>query len=219
VADGKPVYPEYADETHCQKTAVYKTLPLILGFDYGLTPACAVCQLSPRGQLMVVGELFAKDMGITQFARDIVKPYLNHTFPTHSFQAVGDPAGTARKDTDEKTCFMALAEEGIPCVPAISNAFAARREAVVKYLTKMIDGKPGFIVSPDCDMTRRGFNGRYQYRRIQLAGAERYKDIPDKNDYSHIHDALQYAALYSLTMNNSQEWSKPIPYPKKTGIV
>lgn len=218
VTDGKPVYPEYRDEVHCKPATPYK-LPLILGFDFGLTPACSICQLTARGQLVVLGELFAKDMGPRQFARDIVRPHLTMNYPTHTFQAVGDPSGMAGKDTEEKTYFMDLAEEGIACVPAISNTFSARREAVARYLTKMIDGQAGLIVNTTCDMTRRGFNGRYQYRRIQIAGAERYKDVPDKNDYSHIHDALQYAALYSVTMNNSEEWSKPIKYPQKTGVV
>lgn len=218
IADGRPVYPEWNDEIHCKAASPYKSLPLILGFDFGLTPACAICQLTARGQLIVVGELFAKDMGPKQFARDIVKPYLVNTFPDFSFHAVGDPSGMAGRDTEEKTYFMDLADEGIPCTPAISNTFSARREAVAKFLTKLVDGKPGLMVHPDCDMIRRGFNGRYQYRRLQVVGAERFKDIPDKNDYSHLHDALQYAALYSLSMNNSTEWGKKITYPN-LGIV
>ena len=64
-------------------------------------------------------------------------------------------------------------------------------------------------------MLRRGFNGRYHWRRIQLAGTERYKDIPEKNDYSHLHDALQYLALHSENMNNSSEWSTQIDYPRQ----
>jgi len=219
ISDGRPVYPEWNDELHCRKTSVYPNLPILLGFDYGLTPACVICQVSPRGQLLVVDELFAKDMGIRQFARDVVKPHLAMNYPKHSIQAVGDPAGMSRKDTDEKTCFMELAEEGIAAVPASTNAFIGRREAVAKYLTRLVDGKPALMVDPKCDMVRRGFNGRYQYKRLQVVGEDRYRDVPDKNDYSHLHDALQYAALHSLTMNNSQEWSKPINYPKKTGIV
>lgn len=219
ITDGRPVYPEYNDELHCRKVGLQESLPLLLGFDYGLTPACVICQMSSRGVLSVVDELFAKDMGIRQFARDVVKPHLAMNYPKYSFQAVGDPAGMSRADTDEKTCFMELAEEGIPAVPASTNSFVGRRESVAKYLTRLVDGKPALRVDPKCDMIRRGFNGRYQYKRLQVTGAERFKDAPDKNDYSHLQDALQYAALYSLTMNNSTEWSKPIKYPKTTGVV
>lgn len=219
VTDGRPVYPEWNDELHCRKAGLFPGLPLLLGFDYGLTPACVLCQVSPRGQLIVLDELFAKDMGIRQFARDVVRPHLALNYPKQSFQAVGDPAGTARSDTDEKTCFMELAEEGIPAAPASTNSFVGRREAVAKYLTRLVDGKPALILDPKCDMLRRGFNGRYQYKRLQVVGEDRYRDVPDKNDYSHLQDALQYAALHSLTMNNSSEWSKPIKYPTKSGIV
>jgi hypothetical protein len=113
---------------------------------------------------------------------------------------------------------MELAEEGIACVPASTNSFVGRREAVAKYLTRMADGKPCLVVDPGCDMIRRGFNGRYQFRRLQVVGEERFKDVPDKNDYSHLQDALQYAALHSQNMTNSTEWSKKIDYPK-SGVV
>ena len=218
ISDGKAIYPEWNDELHVRKVSPYVGRPLLLGFDYGLTPACVICQISPRGQLIVLAELFAKDMGIRQFARDVVRPFLAMNFHDYSFQAAGDPAGLARSDTDEKTCFMELAEEGIACVPASTNSFVGRREAVVKYLTKLVDGQPAFMVDPSCDMIRRGFNGRYQYRRLQVVGEERYKDVPDKNDFSHLHDALQYAALHSLNMNQGSDWSTKITYPK-SGVV
>jgi hypothetical protein len=218
ITDGKPIYPEWNDDIHCKKVSPYPGRPLLLGFDYGLTPACVVCQVSPRGQLVVLAELFAKDMGIRQFARDVVRPFLAMNFHDYGFQAAGDPAGLARSDTDEKTCFMELAEEGIACVPAPTNSFVGRREAVAKYLTRLVDGAPALLVDPGCDIIRRGFNGRYQYRRLQVVGEERYKDVPDKNDYSHLHDALQYAALHSLNMNQGSDWQTKIKYPKG-GVV
>jgi hypothetical protein len=157
-------------------------------------------------------------MGINQFARDVVKPFLAMHFPKYKIQATGDPAGAARADTDEKTCFMVLAENGIPAMPAITNEFVARREAVAKNLNKLIDGQPGLLVHPDAKIIRKGFNGGYHYKRIQVTGQERYRDIPDKNDYSHPHDALQYAALYSQTMSLSSDFGKKIVYPN-VGVV
>lgn len=219
IADGRPVYPEWSDEFHVKTVSAYSELPLLLGFDYGLTPACVISQISPRGQFLVLNELCSKDMGIRQFANDIVKPFLSMNYHGAHIQGCGDPAGMSRKDTDEKTCFQELAEAGIAAVPAASNSFIARREAVAGYLNRMIDGKPAFQLDPSCDRLRRGFNGRYQYRRLQVVGADRFKDVPDKNEYSHPHDALQYAAMYSQTMNNSNEWSSPVKYPEKTGVV
>jgi len=218
ISAGRPVYPEYNDELHCREVKPYAGLPLLLGFDYGLTPACMVAQVTPRGQLRVLADLLGDDMGIRQFARDSVKPFLAMHFPGYKFQATGDPAGNRRADSDEKTCFMELAEAGIPAMPAITNEFLARREAVARYLTTLIDGIPGLVVSPEAKLIRKGFNGGYHYKRIQVTGEERYKDVPEKNSYSHPHDALQYAALFSKTFHAAQDFGKKIEYPKSSGV-
>ena len=49
VQDGKPVYPEYKDETHYPGKQIRgnPSWPLILGWDFGLTPACVICQITP----------------------------------------------------------------------------------------------------------------------------------------------------------------------------
>src|ERR1019366_2056055 len=151
ISDGRPVYPEWNDEVHIRPLTALPDIPLILGFDYGLTPACVICQLTPLGVLNVLDELFAKDMGPSQFARDVVRPHLAVNYPRMAFAGVGDPAGMAGKNGGEKNIFMQLAEEGFALVPAITNAFNDRREAVAKYLTKMADRRPAFQMDPRCD--------------------------------------------------------------------
>ena len=59
-------------------------------------------------------------------------------------------------------------------------------------MRRLVDGGPGFLLDPSCKTLRRGFQGGYCYRRVQVAGEDRYQDKPDKNRYSHPHDALQY---------------------------
>ena len=50
------------------------------------------------------------------------------------------------------------------------------------------------LVDFRCKHLVKGFEGGYQYKRMQVSG-ERYADKPDKNHYSHVHDALQYLLL------------------------
>jgi len=193
---GKPVYTEYNDSIHCAKDPLepYISLPLQLSWDFGLTPAVIFSQLSPRGQLRVIDELCATDMGIRQFVRDVVRPHIAAHYAGLALRSVGDPAGAQRAQSNESTCMEELAAADLPTLPARTNAFLARREAVAGFLTRMTDGQPGFLLSPTCQRLRRGFLGGYHYRRIQVSG-ERYTDEPEKNQYSHPHDALQYAAL------------------------
>ena len=51
-----------------------------------------------------------------------------------------------------------------------------------------------FLIDYRCKELIKGFEGGYAYRRIQVSG-ERYDDRPEKNRFSHIHDALQYLML------------------------
>lgn len=208
VVDGKPVYPEYSDHRHVAKKPLepMKGLPLVLAWDFGLTPACVFMQCSPKGQLVVLDELQAMDMGITQFARDVVKPYIANRFPGMVIQSTGDPAGNQRAQTDEKTCLQILAEAGLRTTPAKTNSFTARREAVAGFLIKALGDDPGFILDPRCKRLRKGFNGAYQFERVQVSG-ERYADMPKKDVYSHSHDALQYGAMH-LNPTNTKKGSK-----------
>jgi hypothetical protein len=97
-------------------------------------------------------------------------------------------------DKAEKTCFDILQGKGIGIQPGGQN-LTIRLESVRKPLNTLREGKPQFQISPRCEMLRKGFLGRYQYRRVKVAGsAERYHDEPEKNAYSHPHDALQYVA-------------------------
>ena len=197
---GKPVYQEYVDSMHCAGADLtpIRGLPLHLGWDFGLTPACVVVQQHPSGYLMVLDEFAVQEhgaMGLRQFARAVVKPGLAERYAGFELIGWGDPAGNARAQTDEQTCFQILAEEGLHASPAATNNATARRDAVKRFLIMRLDDRPGLLLSPRCAVLRKGFRGKYQYERVQVSGEERYQERPCKNHYSHAHDGLQYAML------------------------
>jgi hypothetical protein len=195
--DGRPVYPEYADDVHTSKKplGVLLGLPIIVGLDYGREPAAVFIQITPRGQLRVIDELYGWDIGVGAFAEDILKPHIALHYRGKEILFVGDPAGMA-KESDERSAFDVLASHEIVAVPAHTNRLMGRLEAVRHYLGRMVDGQPALLVDPKCERVRKGFLGKYHYKRVQV-GFERYKDTPEKDEYSHPADALQYAALYA----------------------
>jgi hypothetical protein len=212
IVDGKPVYPDYHDDIHCKLTPPLKNIPIIVGLDYGRNPAAVFVQLTPRGQLRILDELWGENMGIGVFADDILKPHIAQHYRDYSLIPIGDPAGIA-KESDERSAFDVLAAHGIVAAPAHTNALTGRLEAVKKYLTKLIDGQPGLVLDPKCDRLRNGFIGMYHYKRVQVSG-ERVKETPEKDMYSHVHDSLQYAALFAdLSSVNDASFKKPIKYP------
>ncbi len=60
-----------------------------------------------------------------------------------------------------------------------------------------MDGKPALQVSPRAKMVRKGLMGGFCYRRMKIAGSERFTDLPDKNVYSHPVESLEYALMGS----------------------
>lgn len=199
--DGRPVYgSSFQEHLHVSTAplAVFRGLPLVLGWDFGLTPACVMVQVSPSGQLRVLREIVCEDGGLRQFVQNDVSPVLANEYPGMRLQSWCDPAGVQRSQADETTCVQELKRLGIPTTPAPTNDFATRRQAVLNFLTRLHDGQPGLLVDPRATYVRKGFGGGYMLRRVAVSGdaaQERFRDEPDKNAYSHPHEALQYATL------------------------
>jgi hypothetical protein len=190
--DGKPVYADFDYAMHVAKEPLVPAagIPIIIGIDFGLTPSAVYMQLV-RGRWLILRELVAQDMGAAKFA-DLLRRDMQQNFPGFTFQLWGDPAGDYRAQTDETTPFQILRTAGLKARAAPTNDPVVRIEAVSAGLTRLIEGKPGFLIDPGCTTLIRGFAGGYAYKRLQVSGAERYDDRPDKNKFSHPHDALQY---------------------------
>lgn len=204
--NGSPVYPEYSDRIHytTEDIPVNWNLPIYLGTDFGRTPCSVICQLSPAGQLRLIDELCTVDCGITQFSRDLLLPKLMNEYrmnqvPIYNF---ADPAGNDKGQTDEKTCIQIMRAVGINTVgsPVPNNSFVLRRESVAERLRSNSSGQPGVLVGPRCKMIRAGFQSRYHFRKLPTAdaGDERMALEPEKNMFSHPHDAFQYVS-YGLS--------------------
>lgn len=221
VFDGRPVYEHmWNDAFHVAKEPipVLKGLPLRLGWDFGLTPACIVGQLTPKGQVRVLREYVCERGGVRQFVEETVRPALNNEFMGMPLISVGDPAGASGAQGDiEITCFRELEKLGILSTPAVTNDFLPRRQAVMNALTRMIDGEPGFLLDPSCGKLRKGFNGGYQFSRVQVSGEERYRDMPNKNSYSHPHDALQYLVLETERSSRGDNAHELAAFTQTTG--
>jgi hypothetical protein len=209
VQDGKPCYPEYSDDIHCTDKAEYITGATVYrGWDFGLTPACVLSHLTASGRWIVFDELVADNVGIERFSERVLQR-MAERYPNAKCEDVGDPAGEQRSQTDEKTCYQILQAKGI-LISAGQQDLAMRLESVKRPLHTLADGKPTFALHPRCETLRRGFMGRYRYARMQTS-QERYTDAPEKNAYSHPHDALQYVAtrLFGQGLRTYQSTEPP----------
>lgn len=196
VVEGKPVWPSYNDTLHCPSEKKLwprpvEGVPILRGWDFGLTPACVFSQITPKGQWVIFDELTATSMGADKFSDEVLDVSARR-YPRFEFQDVGDPAGAQRAQSDEKTCFQILYAKAIDIEPALQT-LEIRIESVARPLRTLIDGGyPQFVLHPRCKMLRRAMMGGYHFRRLRISG-ERYSEMPEKSFYSHVADALGYA--------------------------
>ena len=195
---GEPVFRAFDAELHVAKTSLNYIQsinhPLIIGMDFGLTPACTISQTDPFGRFLTYAAITSDGMGTLRFVREKLKPLLANRFPGMPVLVIGDPAGQQRSQTDERTVFDILRQEGFKVVPAKSNSISARINAVDSWLTRMADGKPAMTIDPCCTDLIAGMRGLYRYR-VRTNGV--VDDKPEKGEYSHICDAFQYACLHA----------------------
>lgn len=215
--EGLPVYEDWAEDFHGVKADIAPQigLPLLLGFDFGLTPACIVCQLQEE-KLVCMKEFTAQNMGARRFLQWI-KPQLSLMFPhwvdlNRDFLLFIDPSGEARKDTDEGSCAKELDSAGFKNIIPGPVAWEERKTSVEKFLTKRNKQGPCFQVSlPNCPILTRGFQGGYRYADTVL-DLQPDKLRPLKDVHSHIHDALQMVTARILSQRRPSAVKIPTPF-------
>lgn len=219
--DGQPVYPEYNDSLHVAGNILKANpmLPIDIGFDCGLTPAAVIGQQQPNGVWHIIAEIIADGIGASRFGK-LVNRILKTEYRNCRIRyCTCDPAGMSRTagDAEERSWRdIVVAETGLTMRPSPSNAITPRLDCVKMILNRMIDGQPGFLLSPVCKVLRKGFNSGYRFKKDGSSNSNvLVSDSPEKNEYSHPHDALQYLLMgggeYNATMGRNRLVSnKPV---------
>lgn len=167
---------------------------LILGQDFGRDPCTVICQLDHKGRLLVLQEVIAEDIGLEMHLEKVVRPALLHErYLGRPIAMIGDPSGISKSSIYEETTFDVLKRLGFNAFPAPTNDIDPRLRAIEAFLLGQRDGGPAMLFDRQrCPTLIRAMTGGYRYAKTR-AGTR--KPLPDKNEYSHVVDALQYAAL------------------------
>ena len=195
---GMPVYPNFRKDIHIAKASLepHLGLPLLFGWDFGLTPACIVAQL--RGnRLIVLREWVSQNEGIKTFApkvmNDVRLLYPEWVDPHKDHFHFIDPAGFQRAQTDARTCAQEMRDSaGIQNVEPGPVAFTARKNAVESFLLYIDKDGAGLSLDPNnTPSITEGFSGGYRYADA-TTDIESDSPKPLKDRFSHPHDAFQY---------------------------
>ena len=168
--------------------------PLIIGQDFGRDPCSIICQVDHKGRLLVLEEVIAEDIGLEHHINHALRPRLSDPrYIGRPIAIVGDPSGVSKSSIYEETTFDVLKRMGFMAFPAPTNSIDPRLRAVEAYLLSQRDGGAAVLFDKArCPTLIRAMAGGYRYAKTR-AGMR--KATPDKNEYSHVSDAFQYACL------------------------
>lgn len=190
---GKPVFSKFSENKHVAKQILlpHRGTNILLGIDFGLTPACIVAQLNFKG-LVLLDELPATDESLEDFLDNYILPLMRNKYSGYSIIASGDPAGSGRSAINKMTSIQVMTMRGVKTYPALTNNFTKRKEAVDFFLGR----DEGFIVSPHLTHVRECLGAGYVYKETRN-NSGKVLEIADKNEFSHMADAIQYLCLYA----------------------
>lgn len=190
--DGERVFPECNESWHVTDKVLDPDprYPLILGFDWGLTPATLITQVVD-GQWRWIYEVQSFNMAADQHCerlRDIVQD----GFRGYEVRCWGDPAGSERSQADASSAFQVARSFGFE-VQGGAFDWPTRRESVKQRLLRTNwKGEPALLISrADCSIAAEAMLGGYRYPK---SADGRIGHRPIKNHFSHIMDAAQYVA-------------------------
>jgi hypothetical protein len=194
---GRPVYRNFSADFHVADKPIEATSKtLFCGWDNtGNTPGVVVVELPEPGRVNILREYYTERMGIVDFGQYVVSDR-EFRWPGRSWADYCDPAGVAQhsRPGGGLTSNAELMKEELGVNPIASEQnWEVRRESVETSLGRQMGGKGVIQIDPSCRMLINGFIGGYCYPEIGTTG--RHNDRPEKNKYSHIHDALQYVMV------------------------
>ncbi len=171
--------------------------PILLAQDFGRNPWTLLCQSDHMGRLLVHGECKGENVGLEKHVMEELRPMLmNDRYMGYKMMMVGDPAGVAKGNVSEESCFDALKRMGFPAIPAPTNDIEPRLRAVESLLGRQVQGGPALMISrARCPHLCRAMSGGYRFLAKKTGALRVVPDKDDKEGFSHVADCLQYACL------------------------
>lgn len=213
---GERVFPECFETRHMvDGLTPVPGIDLVIGFDFGLTPAALLCQVLPSGQLRIYEEIQLFNAGAERLAEHLSAVLKGERYRgITSWRCWADPAGAAKSQTDEKTMYSILAAHGFSCTAGAID-WESRRQAVKQRLTRLTpdSGDPALLIDQNaCPILCEGMMGGYRY---PTSTDGRLSIRPLKNQFSHLADALQYVCTGEFGLLDGTARHADVAAPKK----
>ncbi len=187
--------------------------PLILGWDFGHTPACVIGQ-EWRGHVRVYASMPSTESGTKQLIQNYVKPWLNKNAPwavnnDHYLLHGPDPSGSKGSEGNIDDSALGWIRELLG--GQISNGevnWDRRIDPLLALLNRNVNGLPALQIDPVEGLPLiRSLRGRWYYPQDRIGNVQ--KDIPKKPN--HPWEDLGDALLYMLGRIGKVKPKRPVP--------
>ena len=154
--------------------------PLMIGQDFGRTPAGLITQVDVRGPPPDPWRTDVDRHGPRAVSSDAAETSTSRVkFPGFPIFMVADPAGRQKSQVNEESPFDALKRLGFSAYAAPSNDIETRLRAVEQLFLRNVDGGPAVIIDGlACPLLVRALKFEYRYRRKQTGDLD---DKPEKS--------------------------------------
>jgi hypothetical protein len=206
---GKSVTPQWNERLHLAlQLAPLPRTELVLCWDFGLNPSCAITQRTPLGHWNILDAMVGEGIGAQELINDWVKPLLVQRYSPLkcTMRHIGDPAGNTREQSSaERSAVRVIRQElGGPWKSGPVK-IDERLEPLRAVLTRTVGGR-GLVqvdrerAAPVWHALRGGWH--YHVARTGIVSG-----VPAKGPgpHSHIGDALGYGAAVLFPMGRLQK--------------
>jgi hypothetical protein len=210
VHEGVRVFPQYFRDKHRNEAPLepWPGIPIIRGWDVGPTNrwlSAVALQVNKNKETRVLREWLENDVSLTDFTESVT---------TESVVSWGDNAfrdsvdahsfGTRERLTSNQLASVdILKQNGVRNPRKAMMNMKVREDTVIKHLQHLSPstGEASYQHDPSCIMLENGFLGGYHRRKSTRTGEP--MDIIEKNEYSHVHDAHQFALIAASALSKT----------------
>jgi hypothetical protein len=83
-----------------------------------------------------------------------------------------------------------------------SNLIAPRLESIEYYTTRLTENGPALLIDPSCRKLIKALASGWRYEKNRKSGVD--KDVPEKNEHSHVGDGFGYSCQYHAENGSRQ---------------
>jgi len=185
----------FSRETNCDVPNNLDTTVLHIGMDFNVSPATAAICVREHDTLYQIDEIQMYSANTFEMCDEIT-----HRYPKSKIFVYPDPSGSARKTSSNQTDHTILSNAGF-------LVKAPRKHDPVRDRINAINAR-------FCSAT--GENHLYiaKQNKYTIESLEKYTykegtQVPDKNGYDHMFDALSYCVAYLFPIRKNQQQQLP----------